>query len=407
MPGSPKSRHRLTSRSRRAEQEFLVARYLATRLEADQVRILRDCSKNLLSDDWMEPVRFLSERLASRNPDRFDRLLSFLSSSMSPKDPTDQARMLVLMRLMAINLSDSNRIFGRPEYKALLGVLEPLVFSSAIQQLDPNVRIQVARCYGALPDPRLSVLDWVSIRGGSFHMGAQKDNRAQPRFDERARPDESPVRKVFVPSFQITRYPVTVKQYRKFIEEHGYDREEFWKDGAFGQFGSPSKWSEQQQQLNCPVVGVSWYEAAAFCYWAGACLPSEVEWERAAAGIDGRIYPWGNEEPTQRLAYFGTQSHAVAPLGLFPEGQTADGVFDLAGNTWEWVYDLYGPCATDQNRAGSETQAVSNTRRVLRGGSNISARDFLRCSERTWLEADHRYSAFGPVGFRCARPEPH
>jgi formylglycine-generating enzyme required for sulfatase activity len=210
-------------------------------------------------------------------------------------------------------------------------------------------------------------------------------------------------RAVELKAFGITRFPVTVAQFRHFISFGGYALEPYWSEGGFGRYNEPARWPEQLQQLNCPVTGISWFEAAAFCAWAEARLPSEAEWQWAAAGIERRVYPWGSEPPDNNRCSFSYRSRYLAPVGIFPSGRTPEGVLDLAGNTWEWTSDPFS-----QEHAADEIPGerfTSHARRmVIKGGSNVSSPAFLANSGRAWATVESRYSNFGLVGFRCARP---
>jgi formylglycine-generating enzyme required for sulfatase activity len=199
---------------------------------------------------------------------------------------------------------------------------------------------------------------------------------------------EDPVREVHLKAFQIGRYPVTVQEYRRFIEDDGYRNEAWLKEGRADDRTQPDRWEEQLIHPNRPVVSVTWHEAAAYCAWAGGRLPGEAEWERAARGTERREYPWGNEPPDpSRANYDKTKVVAPTPVGLFTRGATPDGMDDLAGNVWEWTADWY---AKDESR-------------VVRGGSWDSQSGSLRAAYRFRVGPGGRVVS---VGFRCARDVP-
>lgn len=145
-----------------------------------------------------------------------------------------------------------------------------------------------------------------------------------------------------------------------------------------------------------PVVGISWYAAKAYCIWLSLMesggdnpyryrLPSEIEWEYAAAGKDGRTYPWGYAAPNQTLANYNQNEGTTTPVGSYPEGATPQGINDMAGNVWEWMDNWY-----DNDKDG----------RALRGGSWYFHHDLLRSSSRDGSYPDGRYYDFG---FRVMR----
>lgn len=152
----------------------------------------------------------------------------------------------------------------------------------------------------------------------------------------------------------------------------------------------------QKEHPNLPVVGVSWFEAAAYCEWAGGRLPTEAEWERAARGPNGSRYPWGDEPPLDpsRANY---QSHVghPTPVGLYPKGNSAEGLCDMLGNVWEWCSDWFG----EYEASGQENPArpESGKYRVLRGGSWGSLPEFVRV--RYYDGPTDRYDL---IGFRWA-----
>src|SRR5690606_17447059 len=126
-----------------------------------------------------------------------------------------------------------------------------------------------------------------------------------------------------------------------------------------------------------PVVNVTWHDALAFCQWAGVRLPTEAEWEKAARGTDGRIWPWGGNEPTDKLCNFNMNVGDTTPVGAYPAGASPYGCLDMAGNVWEWTISLWGKDANkpdygypyDPNDGREAPDAPDAVRRTLRGGS--------------------------------------
>jgi formylglycine-generating enzyme required for sulfatase activity len=172
-------------------------------------------------------------------------------------------------------------------------------------------------------------------------------------------------------AFDIGRYPVTVQEYRRFMEDDGYRNEVWWKEGRAGDRSQPDQWEEQLLHPNRPVVNVTWYEAAAYCASVGGRLPTEAEWERAARGTVGRKYAWGDEPPDpSRANYVETKVGKPTPVGLFPRGATPEGIQDLAGNVSEWTADWYDEGQLRVVRGGSwSTDRGTCGRRVATGAS--------------------------------------
>jgi hypothetical protein len=200
-------------------------------------------------------------------------------------------------------------------------------------------------------------------------------------------------------SFEMAKYPVTNRWFRKFVQAEGYKKPEFWgKEGK--------KWLENvkpdypiywyDHKWNCdnhPVVGVSWYEADAFCRWLTQangqkytyCLPTEQEWEATAAGKPGRTYPWGKGLDEQKCNTSESKIRMTSAVGIFKGGDTMDGCSDMAGNVWEWT---------------SSPWADDSPNKALRGGCWNDSQDNTRCSDRGLYLPIDRYIN---VGFRCSR----
>lgn len=224
--------------------------------------------------------------------------------------------------------------------------------------------------------PNLDI-EMVLVPAGEFLMGSS-------RTDENT--NSSPERVVFLDAYQIGRYEVTNQQYSQFIMAGGYRNREFWTPEGWrfitkNQIVTPAVWSLIGfNDPNQPAVGISWYEAAAFAKWAGKRLPTEAEWEKAARGADGRKYPWGQDISVSKVHY-----KAIArPLrvGSYPEGKSPYGLYDVAGNVWEWVGDWYDPNYYERNLGTNPQGPQKGTVRVMRGGGWDSNRRHMQCVYR-------------------------
>ena len=204
--------------------------------------------------------------------------------------------------------------------------------------------------------------------------------------------DEKPVHTVYLNAFYMDKYEVTVGQYANFLEVT--DMEE------------PPDWHimNQPQHQKRPVVNVNWEDAVKYCKWAGKRLPTEAEWEKASRGMDGRIYPWGNEAPTRLHANYGRKewnNHlSLAPVGSFEEGKSPYGIYDMAGNAWEWVSDWYDYDYYNNSPRRNPIGPATGDSKVVRGGSWLYISEFLRSAHRFAAQPANRYFGYG---FRCAR----
>jgi len=241
--------------------------------------------------------------------------------------------------------------------------------------------------------------------------------------------DETPQRSVYLDTFYIDKYPVTNRQFQKFVEATGYitDAEKDkiglvvrWagdyegevvtqEDGSVSWRHPGGKGSGIAKIMDHPVVQVSWNDALAYCRWAGKRLPTEAEWEKAARGTDGRLFPWGNEAPDAKGKYranYGKDRgkadkfEYTSPVGSFPLGASPYGVMDMSGNVWEWVADWYDENYYQISPAKNPQGPESGMGRVLRGGSWGNRPESIRTATRFRSEPS---SGISYIGFRCAR----
>jgi iron(II)-dependent oxidoreductase len=262
----------------------------------------------------------------------------------------------------------------------------------------------------------IPTMEMIYIPAGSFDMGTPDGQIADP-----AEPHHS----VTLSAYHIGKYEVTRGQYRQFMKAGGYSNSAYWsRDGWSWKVDNgiiePAYWAATQtwasrqtftQTDSHPVVGVSYYEAEAFCKWAGGHLPTEAQWERAAGwtGTHARVYPWGDERNAEECntlydhnaAGGGVQRFQTAPVGSYPAGASASGCQDMAGNVHEWCRDWYDYDYYSQSPARDPQGSPKIGIRVSRGGGWGAGLDrSTRCATRGLGSPTDRINS---VGFRLAR----
>jgi iron(II)-dependent oxidoreductase len=240
------------------------------------------------------------------------------------------------------------------------------------------------------PSPATPVSEMALIPAGQFTMGGPHGH-----------PDEGPPHPVYLEAFHVDKYEVTNEEYLQFIESApGLCEGHLCLDTKAENPNSHivcqnGRYTVEAGYEKHPVTLVSWYGAQAYCQHRGKRLPTEAEWEKAARGSDGRRYPWGDTVDRARLNAGGNVGDTT-PVGSYPAGASPYGVYDLAGNVWEWTADWY------QAYPGSSHQSsfFGEKYKVVWGGSwNHPVSD----ARTTLRDLAHPARRIHVVGFRCAR----
>jgi len=289
----------------------------------------------------------------------------------------------------------------------------------------PTVRVEAGDTLARLGDPRFTahaaylpdedLLGFIEVPAGRFKMGEGSEEH-----------------EVTLATYYIARYPVTNDQFRAFVGVGGYQDEKYWTEGheagVWRDGFAKCDWDETPRRgaydfgepfnlANHPVVGVTWYEAVAYCKWLSErlqdwdqglaralraeklhiTLPSEAQWEKAARSSDSRTYPWGDESDRNRANCEDTGIGTTSAVGCFPGGASPYGCEDMSGNVWEWTRSLYREYPYKPRPDREDFGAGTHVPWVLRGGSFIHSQRRVRCAYRSRnFPGDHSTR----VGFR-------
>lgn len=421
-------------------EEYLAARYLVDWLdyETEALRLAADAR-------WWEAIRLGAAALTGRRVGEL--VAAVLDAGLRDEN---RGRDAVLAGWCAV---DAGRAaVGRPVMNGLIRRLEGVMRGTDDygRPFDPPLipaptRAEAGRVLadlGWLPD---DLDDMVEVPAGEFLMGSSVEEierlKAEaPSYMHDWFDDESPQRRVYVPAFRIGKYPVTNAQFRRFIDGGGYENEACWSPEGLAWLRrtaaeevdlpdyrrragrtEPRFWRDPRfNRPNAPVVGVTWYEAEAYCRWLSAqpenegrdfCLPTEAMWEKAARGGPSagsgrgfpptgggdrggaaRRYPWGDDFDPERANTGEGGIEEPTAVGVYPLGASPYGAQDMIGNVWEWCADWFGPY--QEPHEPPETGAF----RLLRGGAWFSRQSRARAAYRDWYIPDYRISN---VGFRC------
>ena len=404
--------------------------------------------------EWWEQVFLLlvSAKIEGNSkPDAVGLMLNYVPENLDVAAyPEDAWQRLFLAAKAAIEQQKPLQGYDKEPYKRLLASLQKhllaLVEHGHDYRLPVALRAEAGRLLGELGDPRPGVtvmregdgrpklfkglklpdIAWETIPRDTFLMGTE----GKEGYD-----DEKPAHSVLVEAFKIGRYPVTNAQFACFVAAGGYQDEQYWLQphaaldwlrGSKADLSllddnpdlqknyadwlaqektrrQPWYWEQRKwNNPNHPVVGISWYEALAFCNWLNANkpfagtirLPTEAEWEYAARGTAGLTYAWGKESDPALGNYEGTGLQRTSTVGLFPPGKSfAEGginLYDMTGNVWEWTSSQWGkktgsPDFTYTNWANQEgvrDNLDANVLRIIRGGSWDNPTGNVRCAIR-------------------------
>ncbi len=224
--------------------------------------------------------------------------------------------------------------------------------------------------------------DMVLIPAGPFTMG-----------QDGSKPKNGPAHEVDLPAFEIDRFEVTNDEFARFAEETGYQ--------TYAEQNSSKNWKDVAEgKGNHPIVYVTWNDAKAYCEWAGKRLPSEAEWEKAARGEDGRVYPWGNDFVAENGNFYEGGIRGTTAVGSFAAGASPYGVEDLAGNIREWTADDF---VAYPGAAADADPFFAQGHKVNRGGGWFDGEEGELVTTYNRNAGPPDTSANDDIGFRCVR----
>jgi formylglycine-generating enzyme required for sulfatase activity len=361
-------------------EEYLAARYIAM-LDQPHVTLAQ---RNAAHDRWFYVGVFLAEyaSIVSQRP----RDVLDLTDALLHEAKTGEGHWRNVWLAGVVWPIFCGEFPDRNDAQIVSHVRQELTTLISTEQLTPRERAEAGRALSALGDPR-DFDELISVRAGKFWMGSDKT------VDQFAYDGELPQHEVDVPEFQIGKYPVTVKQWRAFVEATRFD-------GDADALQAPD---------NHPVVNVSWHDALKYCEWltqqwrqSGRIkghervrLPTEAEWEKAARGADKRLWSWSGDYDPQKANVSGTGIGGTSTVGCFSSGASPCSCLDMIGNVWEWTHSKFAKYPYNVND-GREDESGDNSR-VLRGGAFHGYQSYARCAYRNH---DHPVLRYDFSGFR-------
>lgn len=376
----------------RGFQEFLAARHVVSGHEFS--RRVKELAAQ--GDLWHEVLLLAVGHLVF-NHEEVARPLDAINLLCPNEQPSDEAGWRAvwwsaeMLTIVGRSAAEQDEHVGRQLIPRLINQLTALVSGGHLTAIE---RTQAADVLGMLGDPRIGVCtvvpEMVRLEGGSFAIGHESERHT-----------------VSLKPFMLSRFPITNAQFRVFSEDGGYHKKQFWTARGW-------EWRERTGERrgfiddpvwgidNRPAAGITWHEAVAYTRWLSERtgrpmrLPTEAEWERAAAGSEPRKYPWGSRTNDDTANHRETGIGQTVAVGVFAADCTPEGIYDLGGNVWEWTSSINAgyPYAAD----GRESLDAAGAR-ILRGGGYDSPRITLHCSHRRPVDPNARVPL---IGFRVA-----
>jgi formylglycine-generating enzyme required for sulfatase activity len=355
----------------RSFQEYLAARTLAGFPDS---KLQARARKFLYSPEGREVLPLLAGYMAASARERLDALIEQLTrDAVSRRTLERRAHAAGVLGNMLADLAPTSYTLSKASiqtYGALSHAVSAIFEKGRTRNVALSTRVAAAEALDQARQSRLRTPGdadyWVDLPSAKFTIAG--DARAYQSLPKRA---------VSLGAFSIGKFPVTVWEYGKYLDDTVA--------------AAPEDWDAQATHPSRPATSVTWYDARRYCEWASQrwgirCgLPSDEQWEYAARGAEGRIYPWGpvEQEPDEHRANFNMMVKAPTPVGMFPEGSTPEGVADMAGNVWEWMRSDFGKDGKSVRGASFDVEAAD-----------------LRAAIRYWDGPGNRDVI---IGFRCVR----
>jgi len=301
-----------------------------------------------------------------------------------------------MLHLVGRSAAEQDEHVGRALVPRVIHQLAELIAGDHLTAVE---RAQAADILGLLGDPRPGVStvvpDLVRIEGGKVPLGTENEHHKVP-----------------LQPYFLSRYPITNAQYQVFVKGEGYTNRKYWSKRGWEWQQSLGSLADRFETISGiathPVTGVTWYEALAYTRWfseksgRNVRLPSEAEWEFAAAGLEQRKYPWGSRTSDDTTNHRETGIGRTTAVGIFPKDRTPEGICDLGGNVWEWCSSLAKDYPYRSADGREDLEAPGS--RILRGGSYDGKRSEMHCTYRRPAEPHARVDV---VGFRIAVDPPN